>query len=151
MQLGHRAVASGHGGQPGAVVRAGGGDQVARPQRAQSRVQFPSLPVMLGPQHGAAQANVWRQIEMADPRFDVGQHLRLHRAFDRQVADGPVRGADLDVLPCRQFAPKTADGWRPFQQPRAEPGTPRVVQVDQAGDTAADDGHVQGLAVGLHG
>jgi hypothetical protein len=87
---------------------------------------------------------------MTDPRFDVGQHLRLHWAIERQVSDGPVRNADLDVLPRRQFAPKTADGRRPFQQQRIETDTPGIVQVDQASDTPFDDGHVQGLGACLH-
>ena len=151
VQFSHRAVAPRHGRYPGAVVSAGGGHQVARWQGASGRAQFPELSVVARPLNRAVQADVVAQPKAADPQLDVGQHLGLHGAFDGQVAHGPVHRADLDVLPGRQFAPQTAHGACPFQQANAQPGQPGVVQVDQASDAAADDGHVQGLVVVVHG
>ena len=143
MALGHRAVAHRHLRCPGRVVAAGGRDQVARANRTLGgRFQHPGLAVVSGLNHGAAGADVRRQAEVGDPAFDVGQHLRLQRALDGQVPHRPVHRADLDVLPRRQLAPKSAHRHRAFQQHRAQAGPARIVQVDEAGDAAADDGQV---------
>ena len=93
--------------------------------------------------HGAVQADAVGQRKAVDPGLDVVQDLRRQRAGQRQVADGPVGRAELDVLPGRQFAPQPADAGARFEHHRVQPGLARVVQVDDAGNAGADDGDVE--------
>ena len=91
----------------------------------------------------AVDADAVRQRESLDPRLDVGEHLRLHRALQREVADDEVGQADLKVLPRRQPSPEAADAALSFEHQGLETRAARVVQVDEPGEAAADDGQVE--------
>lgn len=52
---------------------------------------------MARPTDGAVDANAVGQRESLDPRLDVGEDLRLHRALEGKVAHDEVGQADLNA------------------------------------------------------